>query len=34
VVASTPEHVAAHPTSYTGQFLARLVAPERVPAAD
>jgi excinuclease ABC subunit A len=28
VVAGTPEQIAAHPTSYTGQFLARLVTPD------
>ncbi|MDT7662877.1 MAG: excinuclease subunit, partial [Pseudonocardiales bacterium] len=27
VVAGTPEQVAAHPSSYTGQFLSRLVTP-------
>ena len=28
VAQGTPEQVAAHPTSYTGQFLAGLVTPE------
>jgi excinuclease ABC subunit A len=34
VVAGTPEQVAAHPTSYTGKFLARLVTPDRSAAAN
>ncbi|MGD9531030.1 MAG: hypothetical protein AB7V44_30155, partial [Pseudonocardia sp.] len=31
VATGTPEQVAAHPTSYTGQFLRGLVAPEEAP---
>ncbi|MBO0875548.1 MAG: excinuclease ABC subunit UvrA, partial [Pseudonocardia sp.] len=32
VVAGTPEQVAAFPSSYTGEFLTRMVTPERPPA--
>jgi excinuclease ABC subunit A len=32
VAEGTPEQIAAHPTSYTGQFLAGLVTPDREPA--
>jgi excinuclease ABC subunit A len=32
VAEGTPEQVAAHPTSYTGQFLERLVTPAAAPA--
>ena len=28
VTAGTPEHVAADPASYTGEFLSRLVTPD------
>jgi excinuclease ABC subunit A len=31
VAQGTPEQVAAHPTSYTGQFLRNLVVPEETP---
>ena len=31
VVAGTPETVAAHPTSYTGRFLAEVLEPEPQP---
>jgi excinuclease ABC subunit A len=34
VAAGTPEQVAAHPTSYTGKFLARLVTPDRSATAN
>jgi excinuclease ABC subunit A len=33
VVAGTPEQVAAHPSSYTGQFLSRLVTPAAAKSA-
>ena len=33
VAEGTPEQVAAHPESYTGQFLRHLVEPEVAPAA-
>jgi excinuclease ABC subunit A len=32
VAEGTPEQIAAHPTSYTGQFLVGLVDPEAAPA--
>jgi excinuclease ABC subunit A len=32
VAVGTPEQVAAHPASYTGEFLRRLVVPARTPA--
>jgi excinuclease ABC subunit A len=32
VATGTPEQVAAHPSSHTGQFLERLVEPARPPA--
>jgi excinuclease ABC subunit A len=32
VAEGTPEDVAAHPTSYTGQFLRDLVMPTEAPA--
>jgi excinuclease ABC subunit A len=32
VAEGTPEQIAAHPTSYTGQFLVGLVEPEAAPA--
>ena len=32
VAAGTPEQVAAHPDSYTGEFLRHLVEPEAAPA--
>ncbi|MEN3265778.1 excinuclease ABC subunit UvrA, partial [Pseudonocardia sp.] len=33
VAQGTPEQLAAHPTSYTGQFISRLVVPEEEPTA-
>jgi excinuclease ABC subunit A len=33
VVSGTPEQVAGYPSSYTGQFLARMVTPEPVAPA-
>jgi excinuclease ABC subunit A len=32
VAEGTPEQVAAHPESYTGEFLRGLVVPEAAPA--